>query len=191
MRGRLYMNKDDAQSGKMRFIPAEKYELDKVIIWHSPPQMELYLTVIGEYKMSDGSIFYSEPSTETINNRPKEEIIYWLEWASSGFLKKTSRAKNCKLVIESEAEYTPTLYLAYNKTGGTNIELEDSSTIKILGIQSSETGFAGGRQEFLLDNVIWENINEGTIIKLLMEKKDTKHFDIRPARPESLKVPPK
>ena len=46
-------------------------------------------------------------------------------------------------------------------------------------------------QEFLLYNVTWENINEGTVIKLLMERKDAKHFDIRPARPESLRVPPK
>ena len=191
MRGRLYMAIDDAKNNRMRSLPAKSYERDKVIIVHSPPPMELYLTVIGEFKMSDGSTFFSEPSTEVINNRPKAEIIYWLEWASSGVFKKTARAKNCKLIIETKAEYTPTLYLAYNKNGGTNIELEESSTVKIRMIPSSETGFLGGHQEFPLDNTIWENISEGTIIKLLPSKKDAKHFDIRPARPESLRVPPK
>ena len=190
-RGRLYMNIDDAKNNRMRTIFSKKYELDKVIIVHSPPQMELYLTIIGEYKMSDGSTIYSEPSTEIINNRPKAEINYWLEWATSGILKKTSRAKNCKLVIESNAEYTPALYLAYNKNGGSNIELEEPSTVKIRMIPSSETGFLGGHQEFPLDNSNWEHIAEGTVIKLLPSKKDAKFFDIRPARPESLKVPPK
>ena len=190
-RGRLYMTADDAKSNRMRSIFAKKYELDRVIIIPSPPMTELYLTVIGEYKMSDGSTVFSEPATEVINNRPKAEIVYWLEWASSGVFKKTLRAKNCKLVVETEAEYTPTLYLAYNKNGGTNIELEEPSTIKIRMIPSSETGFLGGHQEFPLDNAIWENISEGTVIKLLPSKKDAKHFDIRPARPDSLRVPQK
>lgn len=190
-RDRLYMSVDDAKNNKMRSIFAKKYELDKVIIVHSPPQMELYLTVIGEYKMSDGSIAYSEPSTAVINNRPKAEITYWLEWATSGFLTKTARAKNCKLVIESQAEYTPTLILAYNKNGGTNIELDEQSTVKIKMIPKSDNGILDGHQEFPLDNTIWENISEGTVIKLLPDKNDSQHFEIRPARPDSLKVPPK
>ena len=190
-RGKLYMTVEDAKGNRMRSIFAKKYELDRVIIIPSPPPTELYLTVIGEYKMSDGSTVFSEPSTEIINNRPKAEIVYWLEWASSGVFKKTLRAKNCKLVIETEADYTPTLYLAYNKNGGTNIELEEPSTVKVRMIPSSETGFLGGHQEFPLDNAIWENVAEGTVIKLLPSKKDAKYFDIRPARPDSLRVPQK
>ena len=90
------MSVEDAKSNRMRSIFAKKYELDRVIIIPSPPPTELYLTVIGEYKMSDGSTVFSEPSTEVINNRPKAEIVYWLEWASSGVFKKTLKAKNCK-----------------------------------------------------------------------------------------------
>lgn len=191
MRGRLYMTAEDAKNNQMRFIFAKKYELDKSIIFHSPPQMELYLTVIGEYKMSDGSVVFSEPSTEVINNRPKAEIVYWLEWASSGVFKKTARAKNCKLIIETKSAYTPTLYLAYNKNGGANIELDESSTVKIHTIRESKDGLIGGHWEFPLDNAIWEGIAEGTVIKLLPSKKDAKYFDIRPAKPESLRVPPK
>ena len=190
-RGRLYMTIDDAKNNRMRSIFAKKYELDKVIIIHSPPQMELYLTVIGEYKMSDGSTIFSEPSTEVINNRPKAEIVYWFEWATSGILKKTLRAKNCKLIIETNSEYIPSLYLAYNKNGGSNIELDEPSTIKIRTIQGSDGGLPGGRQEYPLDNSLWEGIAEGTFIKLLPSKKDAKHFDIRPAKPESLRVPQK
>ena len=190
-RGKLYMTVEDAKSNRMRSIFAKKYELDRVIIIPSPPPTELYLTVIGEYKMSDGSTVFSEPDTEIINNRPKAEIVYWLEWASSGVFKKTLKAKNCKLVIETEAEYTPTLYLAYNKNGGTNIELDEPATIKIRMIPSSDTGFLGGHQEFPLDNAIWENVAAGTVIKLLPSKKDAKYFDIRPARPDSLRVPQK
>ncbi len=190
-RGKLYMTVEDAKSNRMRSIFAKKYELDRVIIIPSPPPTELYLTVIGEYKMSDGSTVFSEPDTEIINNRPKAEIVYWLEWASSGVFKKTLKAKNCKLVIETEAEYTPTLYLAYNKNGGTNIELDEPATIKIRMIPSSDTGFLGGHQEFPLDNAIWENVAAGTVIKLLPSKKDAKYFEIRPARPDSLRVPQK
>ena len=191
MHGKLYMTVDDAKSNQMRFVFAKKYELDKVIIVHSPPQMELYLTVIGEYKMSNGSVVYSEPSTEIINNSPKAEISYWLEWGVSGIIKKTARAKNCKLILESTSNYTPTLYLAYNKNGGANIELEEHSTVKLYTIRESKEGLPNEHVEILLDNAIWEGINEGTVIKLLPSKKDAQYFDIRPAKPESLKVPPK
>ncbi|MBR1398158.1 MAG: zinc ribbon domain-containing protein [Selenomonadaceae bacterium] len=188
-KGRMYATVEDAKTNRLRFVMAKKYELDKSIIVHSPPPTEIYLTVIGEYKMHDGSTVYSEPSEYMINNRPKAEINYWLEWGSSGYFSKTPRAKNCKLIIETSAEYTPNLYLAYNKNGGLNIEPGESSTIIIHTIRESEEGFLGGHWEFPLDNSIWESISSGTVIKLLPSRKDAKYFEIRAIKPDTLKVP--
>ena len=190
-KGRLYASIEEAKNNQLRFVTAKKYELDKVIIVHSPPPMELYVTVIGEYKLGNGSIIYSEPSTHIVNNRPKAVINYYLEWGTSGFLSKTPRAKNCRLVIETEAEYTPTLYLAYNKNGGMNIEPGEPSTVVIHTLHESEDGFLGGNLGIPLDNKIWENIVSGTVIKLLPSKKDSKHFDVRAIKPDTLKVPAK
>ena len=85
----------------------------------------------------------------------------------------------------------PTLYLAYNKNGGFNIEPGESSTIILRTIQSSEGSITGGRQEYPIDNSKWNNVNEGTVVKLLSSKEDAKHFEVRAVKPETLKVPQK
>ena len=187
----LFETVAEAKANRMRFVTAKKYEQDKAIIVYSQPQAEIYITVIGEYKMSDGSAVYSEPSEFVLNNRPKAEVAYWLEWGSSGFLTKTPRAKNCKLVLSSDADYIPKLYLAYNRNGGLNIEPGEASTNIIHTIGEFEDGLLNGKTEIFLPDSTWENITPGTVVKLLPSKRDAKYFEVRPSKPDSLKIPPK
>ena len=187
----LYATISDAKQNHMRVISREKYLQDKFILIPSVPTAEIYITVIGEFKLSDGMTIYSNPSRFMLNNRPKLVINYWLEWGTSGLIKKKPTAKNCKLIIESTADYTPTLYLAYNKGGGLNIEPGSESTITLHTIKGYDDGLPDGRLEFFLPDSTWDRVSSGTMIKLLPIKRDEKYFDVLPVKPETLKVPSK
>ena len=187
----LYSTIGDAKQNHMRTITREKYLQDKFILIPSVPTAEIYITVIGEFRLPDGTTVYSNPSRFMINNRPKAVIDYWLEWGTSGVFKKKPTAKNCKLIIESKADYTPTLYLAYNRGGGLNIEPGAASTITLHTIKGYDEGLPDGRLEIFLPDATWDKVTSGTMIKLLPIKRDEKYFDVIAVKPDTLKVPNK
>ena len=90
----LYATIDTAKARQMNRIYAAKYAQDTFITQTHLPPKEIFITVIGEYKFADGSSAYSEPSTLTLNNRPKEIISYRLEWGTSG---TRLPRRNCRL----------------------------------------------------------------------------------------------
>ena len=187
----LYATIDTAKARQMNRIYATKYAQDTFIAQTHLPPKEIFITVIGEYKFSDGSSAYSEPSTLILNNRPKEIISYRLEWGTTGFLTKTLHAKDCKLIIESNARPTPKMFLACRRDGRMNIEPGDSAT-RILGtIRAYDDGYDGGRLEISLPNDTWKEVVQGTVVKLLCDKDDERRFDLQAIRPDSLVVPKK
>lgn len=187
----LYSSIGDAKQNRMRSISKEKYLQDKFILVPAIPSEEIYITVIGEFRLNGNTVVYSNPSRFMLNNRPKSVINYWLEWGTSGVFKKKPTAKNCKLIIESNADYTPTLYLAYNKGGGLNIEPGTASTITLHTIKGYDDGLPDGRLEFYLPDSTWDRVSSGTMVKLLPVKRDEKYFEVLPVKPETLKVPSK
>ena len=187
----FYSTLEDAKARHMNRIYSTKYEKDTFISQSHLPQKELYITVIGEYKLSDGSVIYSAPSKLSLNNRPKENISYHLEWGTSGIFSKKTQAKDCKLIIESSARTTPRLFLACRKDGRMNIELKDAATQILETVRDYDKGFPNGRLEIFLSNEIWQNITPGTVVKLLTSKEDEKYFELQATKPDSLTVPKK
>lgn len=187
----LYATIETAKARQMNRIYAAKYEQDKFILQTHLPPKEIYVTVIGEYKFSDGTAAYSAPSMLTLNNRPKEIIIYRLEWGTSGLFKKEAHAKNCKLIIESDAKPTPKMFLVCRRDGRMNIEAGDSATRTLGTIRTYPDGYGGGRLEIDLPNETWKDISSGTVVKLLTSKEDERRFELKASRPESLIVPKK
>lgn len=180
---------DDAKDRHMNRIYATKYAQDTFITQAHMPDEKLFITVIGEYKLSDGSTVYSPPSMMTLDNRPKVEISYRLEWGTSGLFNKKSHAKNCKLIIESSAESTPKLFLACRKDGRLNISLSDKSTVILYSVPEFTAGLPNKRLELALPDEIWREVDEGFSVKLLA--KDSKRFELNPSKPDSLTVPKK
>ena len=175
----------------MNRIYATKYAQDTFIAQTHLPPKEIYITVIGEYKFSDGTAAYSAPSTLVLNNRPKEIISYHLEWGTSGFFNKEIHAKDCKLIIESTAHLTPKMFLVCRRDGRMNIELGDSST-RILGaVREYPTGYKDGQLKIDLQDEIWKDISAGTVVKLLTSKEDEQRFELKASRPDTLTVPKK
>ena len=187
----LYATIDMAKARQMNRIYAAKYAQDTFISQTHLPPREIYITVIGEYKFSDGSAAYSEPSTLILNNRPKEIISYRLEWGTTGFINKTIHAKDCKLIIESAARPTPKMSLVCRRDGRMNIEQGDSATILLGTIRAYEDGYSGGRLEIPLPNDTWKEIAQGTVVKLVTSREDERRFDLKATRPDSLVVPKK
>ena len=187
----LYATIETAKARQMNRIYAAKYAQDTFILQTHLPPKEIFITVIGEYKFSDGTSAYCAPSTLTLNNRPKEIISYRLEWGTSGLFKKEIHAKDCKLIIESNAKSTPKMSLVCRSDGRMNIEADDSTT-RILGtIRAYPEGYSGGRLETNLPNEIWKEVSSGTVVKLLTSKEDEKRFELKASRPDSLIVPKK
>ena len=187
----LYATIDTAKARQMNRIYAAKYVQDTFIAQTHLPPKEIFITVIGEYKSGDGSSNYSEPSTLILDNRPKEIISYHLEWGTSGFLTKTIHAKDCKLIIETEARPTPKMLLVCRRDGRMNIELGDSAT-RVLGkIRAYDDGYDGGRLEIDLPNDTWRDVAQGTVVKLVCDGDDEARFDLQASRPDTLIVPKK
>lgn len=186
-----YATIETAKARQMNRIPAKKYAQDAFILQTHMPQKEIFITVIGEYQFGDGGSAYCAPSTLTLNNSPKEIISYRLEWGTSGFLKKEIRAKDCKLIIESDASATPKMSLVCRRDGRMNIEPGDSSTRTLGYVQAFPNGYDGGRIEVPLPNDTWKDVASGTVVKLIASKEDAQRFEIKASRPESLVVPKK
>ena len=183
----LYATIDTAKARQMNRIYATKYAQDTFITQAHLPQKEIFITVIGEYKFSDGTAAYCAPSTLTLDNRPKEIIKYWLEWGTSGIFKKEIHAKDCKLIIESNAKPTPKMFLERGLT-----EARDSATRTLGTIRTYPEGYGGGgRLEIDLPNDTWKDISSGTVVKLRTSKEDEKRFELKATRPDSLIVPKK
>ena len=182
---------EDASERHMNRIYATKYERDSFITQPHVPQRELFVTVIGEYKLNDGTTLYSDPSTLTVNNRPRAEISYRFEWGKSGLFNKKNLAKNCKLIVESKAESTPKLFIAYRKDRRVNVELKDEETRVLQTIPEYKKGFPNGRLEIVLPDEIWDDVDPGTVIKLLPAEEDEKFFDLKESDLDSLTVPKK
>jgi len=188
----LYATIETARARQMNRIPAKKYAQDTFILQTHLPQKEIFITVIGEYQFGDGTSAYSAPSTLTLNNSPKQIIAYRLEWGTSGmFFKKEPHAKDCKLIIESDAPSTPKMYLVCRRDGRINIELGDPATRTLGTIREYPEGYKGGRLEIDLPNDTWKDISSGTVVKLLTSKEDERRFELKATRPDSLTVPKK
>ncbi len=187
----LYETTATAKARQMNRITATKYAQDAAITQNHLPPKELFITVIGEYKFADGSAAYSAPSTLTLNNSPKEIISYRLEWGTSGIFKKEPHAKDCRLIIESDAAATPKMYLVCRRDGRMNIEAGDSSTRTLGDVRAFPNGYSGGRLEVSLPDDTWKDIASGTVVKLMTSKEDERRFELKPSRPETLIVPKK
>ncbi len=187
----LYATVEDAKDRHMNRIYASKYIQDTFITQPHLPHRELYITVIAEYKLKNGLTVYSEPSKLTLDNRPRSEISYYLEWGKSGIFTKTPQAKNCKLIIESDADSVPRLYLACRKDGLTNINLKDSLTRILAEIPEYKNGYPNGHIEVSLPDGIWDEVLPGAVVKLLTTPEDEKLFYFKVSKQETVTVPKK
>ena len=178
---------EDAKRQSLFVVSLSDYERDGMILVETLPKSDLYISVIGQYKMPDGSIVYSEPSKLRLNNKPKEQIEYRFSWASSFFGKL--KAKNCKLIVSSKAAETPEIYVVYKTDKHIPMKLQEPKTIVLHTIPESDSGFKNGEYTFQFPDSIWNTVSSGTPMRLMIQNDDMLEFEIVSSDIESCKVP--
>lgn len=178
----------DAKQKTLSMVTVSEYERDGMIVAEMLPKTELYISVIGQYKMPDGGVVYSEPSKLRLSNKPKEKITYRFNWASGGFFGR-AKAKNCKLIVSCDAEETPEIYVVYKSDGHIPMRLQDPKAVKLHTIQASDDGFTNGEYVFQFPDSTWAGIPSATPLRLFIQDDDTAAFELIPGDIESCKVP--
>lgn len=181
---------DDAKRNTLQIITIQEYARDGMILIESPPKADLYISLIGQYKMSDGNVVYSEASKLRISNKPKQKISYRLGWGGGLFSSKP-KPKDCKLYVSTSAEETPTLKLVYRSDGHIPMRLIDPKTIVLHTIPESDTGFSAGQYVYSFPDSTWERIKAQTELRLMLSDDDMAEYEIIPENITSLKVPQK
>lgn len=179
---------EDAKHKSLSIVSLRDYERDGMILVEMLPKTDLYISVIGQYKMPDGSTIYSEPSKLRLSNKPKEKITYRFSWRTGGFFSR-AKAKNCKLVVYSNAEETPEIYVVYKSDGHIPMKLQDPKAVIIHTIPESDSGFNNGEYVYQFSDSTWNGISSATPMRLFIQDDDMREFEIVPSDIESCKVP--
>lgn len=181
---------DDAKRNTLQVITVQEYVRDGMILIESPPKADLYISIIGQYKMSDGSVVYSDASKLRISNKPKQRISYRLGWGGGLFSSKP-KPRDCKLYVSTNAEETPTLKLVYRSDGHIPMRLIDPKNIVLHTIPESDTGFPAGQYVYTFPDSTWDRIKAQTELRLMLSDDDMAEYEIMPENITSLKVPQK
>lgn len=182
---------DDAKRNTLQVITVQDYDRDGMILIESPPKADLYVSIIGQYKMPDGSIVYSDASKLRISNKPKQKITYRLSWGG-GLFSSRPKPKDCKLYVSTSAEETPTLKLVYRSDGHIPMKLLDPKTIVLHTIPESNTGFRAGQYVYSFPDSTWDSVSPQTELRLMLsDDDDMTEYEIMPENIATLKVPQK
>ena len=181
---------EDVKRNTLNMITVQDYIRDGMIFIETPPKADLYISIIGQYKMPDGSVVYSDASKLRISNKPKKKIKYRLTWGGSLFSSKL-KPKDCKLYVTTDAEETPVLKLVYRSDGHIPMKLLDPKTIVLHTIPESDTGFTAGQYVYEFPDSTWERVKSQTELRLMLSDDDMTEYEITPENIASLKVPQK
>ena len=181
---------DDAKHKTLQIVTVQEYLKDGMILMENPPLDDLYISVIGQYKMPDGSIVYSDPAKLKISNKPKVKIKYRLSWGTGLFMSKP-KPKSCKLIITTDAQETPDMKLVYRSDGHIPMKLLDPKTIVLHTVPESEKGFSGGQYVYEFPDETWERIKPLSELRLMISDDDMAEFELSAENVALLKVPQK
>jgi tetratricopeptide (TPR) repeat protein len=181
---------EDVKRSTLNMITIQDYIRDGMILVETPPKADLYISIIGQYKMPDGSTVYSDASKLRISNKPKKKIKYRLTWGGGLFSSKP-KPKDCKLYVISDAEETPVLKLVYRSDGHIPMKLLDPKTIVLHTIPESDTGFSAGQYMYEFPDSTWDRVKSQTELRLMLSDDDITEYEITPENIALLKVPQK
>lgn len=183
-----WAEKEDAKRGSLSVMTREDYVKDGMLVVENLPQEELYISVIGEYRMPGGSTVYSEVSKLKLSNKPKEQIQYSLTWGGGLF---SIRAKQCVLRVRCSAGETPELKLVYRQDGHIPLRLRDPQNVVLHTVPETESGYPSGRYEYTFPDSTWDNIDTGTELRLMLQEEDAPEYELTCDTIHLMKVPKK
>ena len=171
---------NDIRNGTMQSVFVDEYLRDGMMMIEKLPEKELYVTVIGEYRMDDGSAVYSEPSKIRINNKPKQLLSYKFSWMGTGLLNRIME-KSCRLTITSNGKDLPTVYVVCRTDGHIPMNLDDPKTKIIHQIEEKENAFVNGEFVYRLPDDAVKSMNVGMYIRCFTSADYKDEFDLSPS----------
>ncbi len=171
---------DDVKKGAMLQTSASDYLRDGMILIDKLPAKELYITVIGKYRMNDGSVVYSEPSKMRINNTPKRKLSYKFSWTGTGLLNRIME-KNCRLTITSSGGDLPEIYVVYRTDGHIPMSFDDPKTIVLYKIDEKEKALENGEFICRLPEDALKKLRPGMNIRCFTSAEDKDEYELVPS----------
>lgn len=185
----------DARSRQMLLISAEEYEKSGLILIRPVPQEDLYVTVIGEYKMPDGQTVFAEPSKHRVANTPKKKITYSMSWKPAGMISRIAAkgpkyvAKDAKLTVECMAADVPELKLLCRTDGHIPMKMEDPQAVVLCTIPETDKGYPSKIMQIALPDSTWNMVRPGSHLRLMLQEEDLMEFELVPKDINMLMVP--
>lgn len=170
-----WATKENIKDGILKALTVQQYQKDGMIIVPNVPKTELYITIIGEYKLTDGSIVYADPAKLRVNNKEKDEIRCEFKWASGFFGKKP---KDCKLVLTSKADSIPELYVVYKSDGHIPMNFNDPKNIILHTVKEMENGFKNNEYTYKFEDSIWKKVGSGTQLRIFIPEENSNDYKI-------------
>ncbi len=177
-----FATEQDARSGRMQTLSAAEYNDAGMIVIDRPPEEDLYITVIGQYRAGKTATF-APPSGFRVNNAPKREIKYNMVWGT-----RRRKKRDVRLVIELAGD-TPDLKLVYRTDGRIPHKLDATGVVVLHTVPNSD-GYPGNRYEYCFPDDTWKTIAKNTELRLMMaDNDDLMEYKLVEIKTEDLKVP--
>ena len=182
-----WATEEDAKALTMQRMAVNAYKTNGGIEINRLPQDDLYISVIGQYKMPNGQTVYSETARVRLSNKPKEVITYTLRWGSGGLFGSKPKPRDCKLILKAPGKELPQLKLVSRTDGHIPMRLTDPR-IRVLHVVE-EQECPEGTLTIALDNSLWTTMAAGTELRLMMSDADETTYELSIENVEQLKVP--
>ncbi|MBQ9082548.1 MAG: hypothetical protein IJY28_03500 [Clostridia bacterium] len=177
-----FAGEQDARSGRMQMMSAKEYMDAGMIVVDRPPQEELYVTIIGQYR-SGNTVSFAPPSNHRVYNVPPQEIKYNMVWGT-----RRRKKRDVRLVIETVGG-APDLKLVY-RTDGRIPHVLTAPGVTVLHTIPRSDEYPGNRYEYCFPDEVWSSIPKGTELRLmLVGEDDPKFYKLIEMKTADLKVP--
>ena len=180
---------ESARQNLMSVISVGDYRRDGMILLEHLPKDDLYVSVIGEYRLPDGTTLFSDPSKMRLSNRPKGMLRYNFRWTGGGRLFARQRTKHCTLTVTADRDETPEIFVVYKSDGHIPMSLKDPKRIILHTINEMQNGFPNHVYSYEFPDSVWAGIPSGTVLRLYINEDAMLEYEITPSDLESCKVP--
>lgn len=160
---------DDVES--MGRITLEEYRRIGGIVITPVPLKELYITVIGEYKLGS-EVYFTEPARYRISNKPKAQIKYSIEW---------NKRKPRKLIFEcNESLDIPELFLCTSRVHPVPPNQFDPNNINLCLVGATHEYQANTKMEVAIPENLWFGAVKKHAIRLFVKDEYLDEFELVP-----------
>lgn len=167
------------------------YRRSNVITVENLQPEKLTVSLLAVY--GSGADAYCSPVTVyEISNQPKRKVEYWIEWQTTGVLRKKRVRNNAKLIVRVEGERIPEMALCCRDDGRMIFNYAPGSTgiVQLLRIEAAKKEKGCDVEKYDIPESGMKGLPANTDIQLFLSPKEQNNFASPMAQdPSSRKMP--